>query len=66
MCCVSACCWAYVPDYAIVDVTQDFAKSADNNLTRDLLLNNIGRILEVYMTNHFISGNPDIRFVRRC
>lgn len=31
-----------VPDYAIVDVTQDFAESFDNNRTRDLLLNNIG------------------------
>ena len=31
-----------VPDYAIVDVTQDFAESLDDNPTRDLLLNNIG------------------------
>ena len=31
-----------VPDYAIVDVTQDFAKSLDDNPTRDLLLDNIG------------------------
>ena len=31
-----------VPDYAIVDVTQDFAESLDDDPTRDLLLNNIG------------------------
>ena len=31
-----------VPDYAIVDVTQDFVESLDDNPTRDLLLNNIG------------------------
>ena len=31
-----------VPDYAIVDVTQDFAESVDDESTRELLLNNIG------------------------
>ena len=31
-----------VPDYAIVDVTQDLAESFDKNPTRDLLMNNIG------------------------
>ena len=32
----------HVPDYAIVDIAQDFAESLDDNPRHDLLLNNIG------------------------